>query len=184
MRARLRPAMLLAHRWIGIASAPVLSITGVTGAILLLPGRSPIRRIAGPLHERLSLGQFGWWIVVIATIAAVLLEVGGFYLWWKRQLIRVHWGSGWKRALYDLHQVVGLLALPLMLLLAVTGVGMAFVTPDNSPEIRRLVFDLHTTRGFSMVVKIVYALGSTGFLLQGASGIVIWWKPWRRRVSS
>jgi len=179
MSARIRPAMLIAHRWIGIASAPVLCITGITGAILLLPGGSPIGRIAGPLHERLSLGQFGWWIVVIATIAALFLEVGGLYLWWKRKLISVCWGSGWKRALYDLHHVVGLFALPLMLLLAATGIGMAFVTPDNQPELRRLIFDFHTTRGFSALVKVTYALGASGFLLQGVSGIVIWGKPWR-----
>lgn len=179
MSVRFRPAMLMAHRWIGIASAPVLCLTGVTGALLLLPGRSPIRRIAGPLHERLSLGHFGWWIVVIATIAAVFLEAGGLYLWWKRKRFSVRWGSGWKRAIYDVHHVVGLFALPLMLMLAATGVGMAFVTPDNQPELRRVIFDLHTTRGFSVFVKVVYALGSTGFLLQGASGIVMWWRPWR-----
>ena len=78
--------------------------------------------------------------------------------------------------------MAGLLGLPLMLLLAATGVGMAFVTPDNQPELRRVIFDFHTTRGFSTAVKVVYALGTMGFLLQGVTGFVIWWGPGRGAV--
>ena len=68
-----------------------------------------------------------------------------------------------------------------MLLLAVTGVGMAFVTPQNQPQFRRVIFDFHTTRGFSTPIKVVYAVGTTGFLLQGVTGVVMWWKP-RRQI--
>ena len=77
MTPKIRPIILVTHRWLGLSSALVLAIVGVTGAILLLPGTAPFRKIAGPLHERLGMGQFGWWIVVIVTIAAVFLELGG-----------------------------------------------------------------------------------------------------------
>lgn len=66
-----------------------------------------------------------------------------------------------------------------MLLLAVSGVGMAFVTPKNQPQLHRVIFDLHTTRGFSTPIKVQYALGTTGFLLPGVTGVAMWWKPRR-----
>ena len=180
--SRIRSFILVTHRWMGLASSLALAIVGLTGAILLLPGKSPLRSIAGPLHERLGMGKFGWWIVVVVTIAAVFLELGGLYLWWKRKTISVRMRAGWRLALFDLHHAFGVLALPLMLLLAVSGVGMAFVTPKNQPQLRRVIFDLHTTRGFSTSVKVVYALGTTGFLLQGVTGVAMWCKP--RRLAS
>jgi len=69
------------------------------------------------------MGHFGWWIVVLVTFAAVFLEMGGLILWWKRKAISVRVRSGWRLALFDLHHTIGILALPMMLLLAVTGVA-------------------------------------------------------------
>ena len=179
MTPRIRSIILVTHRWLGLSSSLVLAIVGVTGAVLVFPGTSPLKGIAGPLHERLGMGQFGWWIVVIVTIAAVFLELGGLYLWWKRKSIWVRMRSGWRPALFDLHHAVGLLSLPLMLLLAVSGVGMAFVTPQNQPQLRRVIFDFHTTRGFSTLIKVVYAIGTMGFMVQGVTGVAMWWKPRR-----
>ena len=65
---RIRSIILVTHRWLDLASSLVLSIVGVTGAILVLPGTSPLKRIAGAPHERLSIGVFGLWIVVVVTI--------------------------------------------------------------------------------------------------------------------
>jgi hypothetical protein len=67
MTSRIRSFLLFTHRWIGLLCSLVLSIIGVTGAIMLLPGNPPLRQIAGPLHERLGLGHLGWWIVVVVT---------------------------------------------------------------------------------------------------------------------
>ena len=182
MASRIRSITLVTHRWLGLSSSLVLAIVGVTGAVLVFPGTSPLKRIAGPLHERLAMGQFGWWIVVVVTIAAVFLELGGLFLWWKRKTISVRMGSGWRLALFDLHHAVGLLGLPLMLWLAISGVGMAFITPQNQPRLRRVIFDSHTTRGFPTPIKVVYMVGTTGFLLQGITGVMMWWKP-RRAVT-
>jgi hypothetical protein len=64
-----------------------------------------------------------------------------------------------------------------MMVLAVSGVGMAFVAPKDNPELRRVIFNWHTTRGFPLPVKLLYAVGTLGFLVQGLTGIAMWWKP-------
>ena len=183
MKPGIQSIILVTHRWLGLSSSLILAIVGLTGAVLVFPGTSALKRIAGPLHERLALGRFGWWIVVLATIAAVFLELGGLLLWWKRKTISVRMRSGWRVGLFDLHHALGLFGLPLMFLLAISGVGMAFVTPDNQPQLRRVIFDFHTTRGFPMPIKLVYMAGTSGFLLQGVTGIVIWWWKPRRPIN-
>src|SRR6185503_7314238 len=146
-------------------------------AILLVPGRSLIRRIAGPMHQDLWLGRFGWWLVVLATILAVVLEAGGAYLWWKRKIVWVRAGGGWRRTINDLHHVTGAIGFVLMLILAVTGVGMSFVTPENMPKLRGVIMNWHTTRSFPTPVKVLYAFGTLGFVLQGVTGVAMWWRP-------
>ena len=68
-----------------------------------------------------------------------------------------------------------------MFVLAASGIGMAFVGPDDQPELRRIIFDLHTTRGFSALVKVIYTIGTMGFLVQGVTGVVMWWDRRRRQ---
>jgi uncharacterized iron-regulated membrane protein len=74
----------------------------------------------------------------------VILEAGGIYLWWKQKRLSIQLNRGWMRSLTDLHHVAGAVGLPLMFLLAVNGIGMAFVTPDDSPQLRKIVW--HSTR--------------------------------------
>ena len=172
-----RNLMVVTHRWIGLASSVVLAIVGATGAVLLIPGRTLFRRAAALLHQELALGRVGWWIVVLATIAAVLLQLGGLYLWWKKKTVRVRLSGSWRRMITDLHYSTGFLIFVLMFVLAVTGVGMAFVAPKDNPELRRVIFNWHTTRGFPLPVKLLYAVGTLGFMVQGLTGIAMWWKP-------
>ena len=77
MASRFRSFVLITHRWLGFTSSVVLPIVGLTGAILICPGTSLLKRVAGPLHERLGMGRVGWWLVVLATVIAVLVELGG-----------------------------------------------------------------------------------------------------------
>ncbi len=174
----LRHIILLVHRWLGLPSAVVLVIVGGTGAAMLLPD-SRLGRFAGPFHERLALGLIGEWVVVTTTGLAVLLEFSGAILWWRRKQLTVRRGRGWWRAMDDLHHVMGTLLLPLMLLLAVTGFGLDAVGPDQ-PELRRLTMAYHTAGPFPVVVKLLYLLATLGFVVQGLTGVVMWWKPWLR----
>lgn len=103
-----------------------------------------------------------------------MLQLGGVWLWWKRKSFAVRLSAGWRRAVIDLHHSAGALCLVLMLVLAVTGVGMTLFAPG--PE-RRMFVDLHTARQYALPVKVLYALGSLGFLVQGVTGVLMWWGP-------
>lgn len=116
-------------------------------------------------------------MVVAATICVVVIQLSGLFLWWRSKIIAVRAGAGWRRAVDDVHHSSGALGFPLMLLLALSGVSIAFMIPQGYPALRRTIFDLHTTRGFSLPVRIVYAAASACFAIQGMSGIVMWWKP-------
>jgi uncharacterized iron-regulated membrane protein len=169
-----RRFVLLTHRWIGLSTSVVLAIAGATGAVLAVPGPDLLRRVASRLHETLALGSVGNVIVLTATGAAVVLQLGGVWLWWKRKSFAVRFSAGWRRAVTDLHHSAGALGLVLMLLVAVTGVGMTMFTPG--PE-RAMFVDLHTARKYALPIKILYALGSLGFLVQGVTGVLMWWRP-------
>ena len=169
-----RRFVLVTHRWIGLSTSIVLAIAGATGAVLAVPGPDLLRRAASRLHETLALGSVGSVIVLTATGAAIVLQLGGVWLWWKRKSLAVRLSAGWRRTVIDLHHSAGALGLVLMLLVAVTGVGMTMFTPG--PE-RAMFVDLHTARKYAMPVKVLYALVSLGFLVQGVTGVLMWWRP-------
>ena len=148
---------------------------------MLAPG-FPLRKYAGPLHQslalkKLGLEQVGWWLVVTATVLAVVLELGGLVLWWKRKSLRVRIKRGWRQALIDAHHLAGIIGFPIMFLLSLTGVGMAFLTRRAHPELRNVVFNLHTAKDLPLPLKLLFAVATTGFLVQGVTGLVMWWKP-------
>ena len=179
---RVRRVLLLSHRWLGLASSFVLAVVGATGAYILLPDAAPFRRFAGPLHQRLAAGTLGAWIVLAATAAAVLLQLGGAMLWWKRKQFAVRVRRGWRPALDDLHHAIGIIGLPLMFVLAATGVAMHFIGPDQ-PPIRRFLMASHTAAPFPLLVKVLYAAASLAFFVQGVTGVLMWSKVGRRRPS-
>lgn len=173
-----RQVVLVTHRWLGLSSALVLAAVGVTGAIQAYSyGR--VRDVMGPAHEALFLGRPGTWIVLAATVAALLLEAGGLILWWRRKVFRVETRFGWRRTLADLHHVTGVLALALMVLLAGTALLMRVVTPESNPGLRTLIVDLHTTRTYGGVLKAIFSAASLGFAVQGVTGAVMWWRTGR-----
>jgi uncharacterized iron-regulated membrane protein len=171
-----RQFVLVTHRWIGLVSSPILAIVGATGVMLMfdLEGLR-IGRYASALHERLAFGMLGHRIVLLATLAGVLLEVGGLVLWWKRKTLAIALGSGWWRACFDLHHLAGVVCLPLMLLGAATGLLMFIYPPSESAELYRIFRQLHVGR-FPLPLRVVYMLATLGFVAQGVTGFVVWWK--------
>jgi uncharacterized iron-regulated membrane protein len=175
-----RQLVLVTHRWLGLATGLVLAIAGTTGAVLVwreqMEFLEPLGRYASPLHERLAAGRIGYWIVVVSTGIAVILELGGLVLWWKRKTIWIRRGGGLWRICFDLHHMVGVILLPLMVILAVTGFAMAFVDGTRHPELYRLLATWHKGH-FPVSIKVLYTVATLAFAVQGLTGLVMWWKP-------
>jgi uncharacterized iron-regulated membrane protein len=85
-----------------------------------------LRRRVNLLHRQLLAGDVGHAIVVATTAAAVFLILTGPVLWWKFKIFGVKWRSGFWRANFDLHSALGLYSAVVFLLLAVTGLLIAY----------------------------------------------------------
>jgi uncharacterized iron-regulated membrane protein len=175
-----RLLFLYAHRWLGLSTAVVLAVAGLTGAVLVWPddfsGRWTIRQ----LHESLKLGPAGHAVVLTAAAAAIVLQLSGLVLWWRRKIVWVRRRSGWQRIVFDLHHAAGVLCLPVMLVLAATAVGRptvrALTTGETRSSMQAAITRFHTTNGFPSPIKALYMVGSAAFLVQGVTGVFIWWK--------
>lgn len=158
----------------------MIAIAGATGAILVWRDQielaTTLGRFASPIHERLAAGIIGYWTVVVATAIAIVLEIGGVVLWWKRKTVWFKRGAGWWRLCFDLHHVVGLFLFPLMLVIAVTGVLMPFYGGREYPEFYRLLAKYHIGH-FPPAVKVLYTIATLAFAFQGITGVLMWWKP-------
>ena len=167
----MRALILTLHRWIGLPASVILAITGGTGVLLVWPMANVVGRIAGRLHETIGLGRAGALIVTAATGVAVLLELSGLYLWWKRKALAIHRRGGWQRIMFDLHHAAGAVGFVIMLLIASAAITARFLPVG---PMRRAANELHTGHNFSTPIKVVYALGSLGFAVQGTTGVLMW----------
>jgi uncharacterized iron-regulated membrane protein len=173
-----REFILVAHKWLGIVSSLVVGIAGFTGALLVFRTDQGAGLIL-KLHEDLALGQVGWGIVVLASVGAVVLQASGVYLWWKRKSWRIRTDAGWRRLAFDLHHTAGALGCVLMIVIAATGAGRVAVRvldfTDAWPSFQAAVTQIHTTKGFSTPMKVLFFLGSLGFCVQALTGIAMFW---------
>ena len=173
----MRRFIISCHRWLGLGSSVLLSVIGLSGAAFLVPAPPYVRPLLDELHVTLMIPGAGKWIVLAASAAAVFLELSGLYLWWRRKSWTIRWRSGWRLAANDLHHVVGAILLALMLLLAVTALGRIALRPFVPPSsiVLKANSALHTGLRFPAPVKVVYAIGGFGFLVQGVTGVLMWW---------
>lgn len=180
-----RAFLLWSHRWLGLVWSLLIVVAGVTGALVLLPMADPTRDVVLTLHLSLMAGETGAWIVVAATVATLLLQIGGLYLWWPTKSLRLRRDRGWWRFAWDLHNLIGLIGLPVMGLLAATAIGRvvfrAFPLPDALSIVSRVVSRLHTAGGFPVVIQIVYGVFSMAFVVQAVTGVMVWWRPQKAR---
>jgi len=129
------------------------------GSGRLLEPRPQLRVLLGirRLHVDMFMGRIGWHLVTWASAAALIALALGIYLWWPG--LRKFW-SGFRIRLsrgtyilnFDLHQVLGILSLPLLAFGAATGVLMTYAGAVD--RIERVAFgprpetgwgDLHST---------------------------------------
>jgi uncharacterized iron-regulated membrane protein len=171
-----REFILVTHRWLGLAAGAILAILAATGVVLMwdLEGYWFARYVSS-MHERLGFGVTGHYIVLLVTLIGVILEFGGVVLWWKRKTLIVSLGKGWWRACFDLHHLAGVVCLPLMLLGAVTALAMFLVPPSVDDELYRTFRRMHVGR-FPTPLRALYLVATLGFVVQGVTGLVVWWK--------
>jgi len=86
------------------------------------------------LHTTLWMGKIGRDIIGVSTIIFVILLISGLILWWPKnkkstgQRLWFKWKgtTKWKRKNYDLHNILGFYSLIFALLIALTGLVMAY----------------------------------------------------------
>jgi uncharacterized iron-regulated membrane protein len=81
------------------------------------------------LHYRLLLGERAGTLIGYAGIILTLLLLSGLWAWWPQgswaKALRYKKFAARSRTLRDIHKLLGLVGLPLLLLLAITGVMLA-----------------------------------------------------------
>ncbi|WP_299590893.1 PepSY domain-containing protein [Mucilaginibacter sp.] len=76
--------------------------------------------------------KIGGIIVGVSVIIFVLIMITGIVLWWpkrksdRKRSFNVKWNGRWRRVNYDLHNVLGFYATGITIILAITGLSIAF----------------------------------------------------------
>jgi len=123
----------------------VLVNTGKAGMIYVYldPYSGKITHTENPNHNFFTVVEYihlylllppkiGGWVVGISVAIFILVMITGIVLWWpkrktdRRRSFRIKWGSRWKRINYDLHNVLGFYVTSIALILAFTGLSIAF----------------------------------------------------------
>src|SRR5262245_62060538 len=127
-----RQLMLVIHRWTGLGASIVLAFAGVSGLLLIWTDRPALQEF----HTHILIGEPGEWLVNTATFLAIVLIVGGAYLWWRRKIVAISLTKSWWRTLYDLHHSLGILVGTVMLIIALTGFGLMLTEEEGEGEDR------------------------------------------------
>jgi uncharacterized iron-regulated membrane protein len=127
-----RPAVVITD--LGKAALSDVFINPYNGNILHT--ENPLRNfftVVEYIHLYLLLPpKIGTMVTGISVIIFLCLMITGIVLWWpKRKIDRkrsftIKWGSRWRRVNYDLHNVMGFYATSIAVILAITGLSIAF----------------------------------------------------------
>lgn len=90
------------------------------------------------IHLYLLLpAKIGGLVVGVSVILFVLIMITGIILWWpkrksdRKRSFTIKWNSRWRRVNYDLHNVLGFYATAIIIILAITGLGVDFDWMDK-----------------------------------------------------
>ena len=95
--------------------------------------RAGFVRSLSRLHGDLLLGKAGRWVMAFCALLWTLTSFAGLYLWWpgRRKLalaLTIKRSAGRRRFVFDLHRTSGFYALPVLLVVAFTGIYLALPT--------------------------------------------------------
>src|SRR5690606_6796518 len=89
------------------------------------------------LHRQLLMGKTGKVITGICCLSYLVILITGLFLWWPknskilRQRLKIKWDAKFKRVNWDLHAVAGFYSLPLLFLIAFTGLTWSYKWFNN-----------------------------------------------------
>ena len=111
--------------WIARAPTSQIFLDPYTGRVMgtraLEDFNRSLPRRLHVLHTSLLAGNAGSELVGIVTLATFLLLVTGVILWWPDMLVKVRWRASWKRVVFDLHHVLGIIAALVLFVISASG---------------------------------------------------------------
>jgi len=127
-----RPAAVLAN--IPQKELTYIYLNPYTGQVLYTEGlKENFFTVVEYIHLYLLLpAKAGQLVVGISVIIFVILLISGIILWWpkrktdRKRSFNIKWGSRWRRFNYDLHNVLGFYTAGIALILAISGLSIAF----------------------------------------------------------
>lgn len=127
-----RPAAVLASK--GQKGLDYIYLNPYTGQVLHRENiQSNFFVVVEYIHLYLLLPpKIGSMVVGISVLIFLVLMITGIILWWPRRKsdrkrgFTIKWGSRWRRINYDLHNVLGFYATSIAIILAITGLSIAF----------------------------------------------------------
>src|ERR1700761_35629 len=81
--------------------------------------------------------RIGQMVVGVSVLVFLILMITGIILWWpkrktdRKRSFTIKWGTRWRRVNYDLHNVLGFYATSIAVILAITGLSIAFQWVTN-----------------------------------------------------
>ncbi|MFD1875209.1 PepSY-associated TM helix domain-containing protein [Hymenobacter bucti] len=112
---------------------PTLYLNPYTGAVLdEYDSHKSFFHFIEEIHRGLVAGRVGKLVMGINSIIFVFILGTGLVLWWPaaRQTLssrlRIKWDASWKRVNYDWHTALGFYSAVFLLIMTLTGMGMAF----------------------------------------------------------
>jgi len=111
--------------------------------VFINPYTGAITHAENPLHNFFTVVEFihlylllparaGTIVVGTSVSLFVAIMITGIILWWpkrksdRKRSFKIKWKGKWKRVNYDLHNVLGFYVVSIALILAITGLAMAF----------------------------------------------------------
>ncbi|HJP63891.1 MAG TPA: PepSY-associated TM helix domain-containing protein [Mucilaginibacter sp.] len=127
-----RPAAVLASK--GQDGLDYIYLNPYTGQVLHREDiQSNFFVVVEYIHLYLLLPpKIGGMVVGISVLIFLALMITGIILWWpkrksdRKRSFTIKWGSRWRRVNYDLHNVLGFYATSIAIILAISGLAIAF----------------------------------------------------------
>src|SRR6185312_8646673 len=136
--AKDRPAMAIVNQ--GKTGFTYVYINPYSGKILHTEDpQSNFFTVVEYIHLYLLLPpKIGQTAVGISVLIFLALMITGIILWWpkrkndRKRSFTIKWNGRWRRVNYDLHNVLGFYATSIAVILAITGLSIAFEWLNNS----------------------------------------------------